>query len=433
MVLLSLLALLIGPFVVTRFADRLRAAITYEIEPAQAAADHLMEALGDQAAASRAAVALPDRLPAYRQRFVHAEQAAGVALARLHEVEQHFSRSPLRVAEAERAVGRYSEVTAELFSGAMSAADFISLLPVQDARLDDAQDQVRQVQGRLEQLTTEHRAATRALAGLQDRLTAALALLMLVAGGFAVWLDRRSRRFGQALRERERARQSAALRSEVLAQVSHDLKTPLSAILLGARTLLRRGQMGREDASRVARIERSGQRMRRMITDVLDAARLEGGQRLSLSLAPVRLRSLADACADEVDGQRGGRTIECAVPDELPLVWADAARIEQVFCNLLGNALKFTSERGHVRVAAEPCGDGVHVSVADDGAGIAGEHLEHLFEPFWQAEETAAKGAGLGLSIVSGIVSAHGGRVWAESTPGEGTTMHFTLPCAPPA
>jgi signal transduction histidine kinase len=117
-------------------------------------------------------------------------------------------------------------------------------------------------------------------------------------------------------------------------------------------------------------------------------------------------------------------------PDGLPLVQADADRLLQVLSNLLGNAIKFTPEGGQIAVRAESCGDEVQISVADTGPGIRPEDMEHLFDPFWQAERTASLGAGLGLSIVKGIVEAHGGRAWAASKLTVGTTLYVTIPVA---
>jgi signal transduction histidine kinase len=111
---------------------------------------------------------------------------------------------------------------------------------------------------------------------------------------------------------------------------------------------------------------------------------------------------------------------------------ADRDRILQVLSNLIGNAIKFTPAGGSIAVRVECCRDGAHVSVEDTGPGIAPEDLPHLFQPYWQAQHTPFEGAGLGLSIARGIVEAHEGRIWAESTPGQGSTFHFTIPTVRP-
>jgi signal transduction histidine kinase len=109
-------------------------------------------------------------------------------------------------------------------------------------------------------------------------------------------------------------------------------------------------------------------------------------------------------------------------------VWADPDRILQVLENLIGNAIKFTPPGGRVILSAEKSADELRVRVGDTGPGIAEHELPHLFDRFWQAQKNDRRGVGLGLAICSAIITAHGGRIWAESRPGGGTLMSFTLP-----
>ena len=140
---------------------------------------------------------------------------------------------------------------------------------------------------------------------------------------------------------------------------------------------------------------------------------------------------LREACeAQAAVAQAARPPVECDVPDALPAVQVDCDRVQQVVCNLVGNAMKFTPPGGRITVAARADGDEVEVSVKDTGAGMSEADLERVFEPYWQAQRTASLGAGLGLKIAKGIVEAHGGRIWVESALGEGTTFHFTLPIA---
>jgi len=118
------------------------------------------------------------------------------------------------------------------------------------------------------------------------------------------------------------------------------------------------------------------------------------------------------------------------VAKDLPDVWGDRERLHQVLENLIGNAVKFTKPGGHVTVGASEKDSAVLFWVTDTGPGIAVEHLPHVFERFWQARKDRRSGAGLGLPIVKGIVEAHGGRIWVESTAGRGTTVFFTVPIA---
>jgi signal transduction histidine kinase len=119
------------------------------------------------------------------------------------------------------------------------------------------------------------------------------------------------------------------------------------------------------------------------------------------------------------------------VPDDLPPIHADSARIQQVLSNLVGNAIKFTPPGGRITVRAERAGPNeVRVVVSDTGPGIAPEMLPHVFSRFWQGKRSDRRGVGLGLSIAKGIIEAHDGRIWVESRPGEGTKFIFSLPTA---
>jgi signal transduction histidine kinase len=124
--------------------------------------------------------------------------------------------------------------------------------------------------------------------------------------------------------------------------------------------------------------------------------------------------------------------VTCRTAPDLPPVVADRDRLHQVIGNLLGNALKFTPEEGRVEVEARRVEDDVHISVRDSGPGIAADEVPRIFDPYWQARRTDRLGAGLGLTISKGIVEAHGGRIWVESRPGEGSTFTFALPIAGP-
>jgi signal transduction histidine kinase len=112
-------------------------------------------------------------------------------------------------------------------------------------------------------------------------------------------------------------------------------------------------------------------------------------------------------------------------------VEADRGRLLQVFSNLVGNAIKFTPSGGTVTLRAAPADGAVHFSISDDGPGMPPEHLAHVFDRFWRARKGERGGLGLGLAIARGIVEAHGGRIWAESREGEGSTFHFTVPALP--
>lgn len=228
------------------------------------------------------------------------------------------------------------------------------------------------------------------------------------------------------------ARRAIQVRDDVLGVVAHDLRNPLGTILLQARLLRRPGGEPERRSRRPADvIDRAANRMNRLIKDLLDVAQMEAGH---LSIEPGRV-SAAEVISDSVDPQStlaaaASLELRSDVPQTLPEVWADRDRLLQVFENLIGNAIKFTEPGGRITVGAAPRADEVLFWVADTGMGIAGQDLPHVFARFWQAGPAKRAGAGLGLPIAKGIVEAHGGRVWAESAPGRGSTFFFTIPTA---
>ena len=232
---------------------------------------------------------------------------------------------------------------------------------------------------------------------------------------------------------RERAEAAIRTREEVLAIVSHDLRNPLNTIAMGATAL--RDFPGKDTARFVEMIQRAINRMNRLIEDLMDVVKLEGGQRLSLDPGMVALPPLLGEMRESFQAQAEPRdqTVTCHCEPDTPPIVADRDRLLQVISNLLGNALKFTPEGGRVGLEARRVEDDVWISVQDTGPGIAAEDVPHIFDPYWQARRTARLGAGLGLTISKGIVEAHGGRIWVESRPGEGSTFTFALPIAGPA
>ena len=232
----------------------------------------------------------------------------------------------------------------------------------------------------------------------------------------------------------EQARAATRAREEVLAVVSHDLRNPLNAVLLAAVILDEFTDADRwteRERLQLRTIRHSAEQMTTLIHDLVEVVALEEGARV-LQRERVEvdalLRSAAEMYAGLADERGVALRVEAApgVPD----VRADRARLLQVLSNLLGNALKFTPAGGSVRLDAALAGDAVRFRVADTGPGIDPEHLPRLFDRFWQARRGEQAGLGLGLAIAKAIVDAHGGRIWAESTPGEGSTFCFTLPSA---
>jgi PAS domain S-box-containing protein len=222
-------------------------------------------------------------------------------------------------------------------------------------------------------------------------------------------------------------------REDLLAIVSHDLKTPLSAVLLCVDILLR-GAPEREDRRKygrkeLQRIKRGAERMTALIQDLLDTASIASGH-ISVERERVMPGPLVAEAIEAVAplAATGSLLLESTVPNDLSAVFGDPTRLQQIFANLLGNAIKFTPEGGAIIVSAKLVGDAVQFSIADTGPGIPQQDLPHLFDRFWQARREARVGTGLGLFIVKGIVEAHGGRMWVESEVGTGSRFSFTLP-----
>jgi signal transduction histidine kinase/ActR/RegA family two-component response regulator len=232
--------------------------------------------------------------------------------------------------------------------------------------------------------------------------------------------------------ENERLRTAIAGREDALAVVAHDLRNPLHAITVGVGTLLPRIT---EPVLRrpVERIQRSAQRMERLLQDLLDIHAIEGG-RFTVSrgeVAPTALILTALESQQSLAGQTSV-IINTDVAPALPTIDAAEERVLQVLENLVGNALKFTPPGGVVTVGASRAQDPASVVffVRDTGPGIAEEHLPRVFDRFYQAHASDRRGAGLGLAICKAIVEAHGGRIWAESPPGKGAAFFFTLATA---
>jgi PAS domain S-box-containing protein len=226
----------------------------------------------------------------------------------------------------------------------------------------------------------------------------------------------------------ETAQRAVRQRDDVLAVVSHDLRNILNVFRLTASSL--EGELP-EDAGTagdfVAVLQRQADSMSRLVDDLLDVARIDAGSlRIVRSGCDVSALAQDALLAVQPLAEQKGITLEAHLPEPSVPVHCDRRRILQVFANLMGNAVKFTGQGG-VRLEVSVEGREVCFSISDTGAGISAEHLPHLFERYWQAREGERSGAGLGLYIARGIVEAHGGRIWADSTRGKGTRISFTL------
>jgi signal transduction histidine kinase len=173
--------------------------------------------------------------------------------------------------------------------------------------------------------------------------------------------------------------------------------------------------------------------MNHMIEDLLDVATIDSGH-FRVDPSPQAVEPLLDRVIEMTSGDANERHIEvrCTLPPSLPRLNVDPTRFVQVLANLVGNAVKFTDSGGSVTVSAQADADHAVISVKDTGIGIPEEHLPHLFDRHWHSRRTSrTAGTGLGLAIARGIVHAHGGEIWVDSTEGKGSTFSFTVPIAP--
>ena len=263
--------------------------------------------------------------------------------------------------------------------------------------------------------------------------------LTVVAIGYLLTLLLQVRWATQANRRLRAARRAAdaanAAKSEFLAGVSHELRTPLHAVL-GMADALAQTPLNTEQAHYVDVFRNAGRTLSSLIDDLLDLSRIEAS-RLSLDVQPFQVDSLLQTqmALFETRAAAKGLQLHWQVAGNVgPALNGDPRRLAQVLMNLVGNAIKFTRD-GSVQVTLARQADGlVHVEVRDTGIGIAPAELERVFEPFAQADGSVNRqygGTGLGLSISRRLVELMGGQLWAQSTPGSGSTFHFTAQLPP--
>lgn len=232
------------------------------------------------------------------------------------------------------------------------------------------------------------------------------------------------------MQARSEAESAVRARDDILAIVSHDLRNPLNIIAMSAGLL----DSPLPEAARQAQlgiIRRAVAGMDRLIGDLLDVSQITSGT-LRITTAPLDVRQIFDDAREAFVPllARKSQRFECSLPKAPVTVQADRERISQVLWNLIGNAHKFTPEGGLVALRVGTADGFAQFTVSDTGPGLSAQDLPHVFDRFWQARRVRRGGVGLGLPITKGIVQAHGGRIWAESSAGVGTTFHFTIPIA---
>ena len=232
-------------------------------------------------------------------------------------------------------------------------------------------------------------------------------------------------------RLKDEAQRATRIREDVLAVVAHDLRNPLSTILMSARLLQEpAGDDSALAAKHGGRIVRAATRMEDLIEDLLDLAAIEAG-RLAVDPQPIGAQSLATDALEMMLPIALAKSLELTARIEEPdlLLSCDRGRVLQVFSNLIGNAVKFTPSGERITLLGTVAGDSKYrFTVEDSGPGITPDQLPHIFDRYWQARNSDRRGVGLGLSIAAGIVAAHGGEIWVESELARGSAFQFTLP-----
>src|SRR5438445_9283021 len=252
-------------------------------------------------------------------------------------------------------------------------------------------------------------------------------------------LEQRVQHRTQLLLEANRRLQELdKLKSDFVSTVSHELRTPMTSIKGYVDNILDglTGALTERQSYYLNRVQYNVERLTRMINDLLDLSRIEAGK-MELHRSAVCMRDLVN---DVVEGfqraaQEKGLTLRSHQPDELPAIRGDRDKLHQVLTNLIQNAIKFTPKGGEIRVEANAHDGGfVLVSVSDTGYGIPPHELDRVFDRFYRVESVSAEecGSGLGLPIAKSLVELHGGRIWAESTPGQGSGCYVTVPSSPP-
>lgn len=222
------------------------------------------------------------------------------------------------------------------------------------------------------------------------------------------------------------------IKSEFVTTVSHDLRSPLTAILGYVELIDRAGEVNEQQREFIRRVRNSVEQIRVLITDLLDLGRIEAGLDSAKQNTPLPVLARYAIDGLRASAETKNLKLEADLPDELPLITGDPIRLRQMIGNLLENAIKYTPPGGRVQIETLSEGDQVILRVSDDGPGIPPADQPYLFDKFFRASNVpdGTPGTGLGLSIVKSIVDSHNGRIWVESVLGKGTRFTVVLPAA---
>jgi NtrC-family two-component system sensor histidine kinase KinB len=235
------------------------------------------------------------------------------------------------------------------------------------------------------------------------------------------------------LRDITRLKELERMKSEFVMAASHELRTPLTSIGMSIDLLLENvnQELAEKDRELLRAAHEEVHRMKALVNDLLDLSKIEAG-RIQLEFEKIQVHPLFDHVLKIFKRQAEMKDIRLTseVTGALPLVRADADKVVWVLTNLISNALRYVDPGGHIQISARRIGPYVHLSVRDNGPGIPPGYQTKIFEKFIKTEEQDAAGSGLGLAICKEIVRAHGGAIWVDSSPGQGSTFTFTLPVA---
>lgn len=411
------------------------------VQPTRDNVDDLQFALAREVAAKRGYILTRESsfLRLYQAAVEQREMAVARLEARSRELGPGVQPAIARVRAATR---EWHATNEELLTSDPSAETLVARLGASQAAYEASLEAAFELGAATARVGQRLIANVRALESQRRMVVTALLALAVVSTGLVLWVGWRMRRMARQLAahaERERqarrhAERAVRLREEVLAVVSHDLRSPLSTIAMSADTLRGEGLPQERRLAYIGIIERTAERMSRLIEDLLEVARVDARQALPLDLQPTPVEPLLREGAEVVALAAGARSIDVAieVPEEgLPTLRLDRERMLRVLGNLLDNAVKFTPEGGRVTLRGTRSDGYVGVEISDTGSGMSEEEIARVFEPFWQGGRGRRGGAGLGTSIARAIVEAHGGQITVGSRPGLGTTFTVRLPERP--
>ena len=411
-VLFALIALATLPIVLSRRTETFRTGIERLAEPARADLNEVNYQLSIQMASLARAAATGNQ--AYLDTYRDAALRRDAAMRKLARDVR---------ALAPELVERYSDLEAKIaaWERGVEAARF-------DANYPAVIESLRQLDEGIGATQASARDEVRRLMRMQVMISTILVVLAIVAALVVLWMVVKLSKLASGLATESDQRMTALrTRDEILGIVSHDLRSPLTTIVLSTQLL--QGASEEERNEYVETIMATTRRMQRLIQDLLDATRIDA-RAFSVKHETVDPEAVArDAVATHSPiAAEKNIALEEKIAAPLPKIDGDHDRLLQALSNLIGNALKFTPEGGTVKLAAEARDGKVRFEVADSGPGIAPGDIPHLFDPFWQSKKTAHLGAGLGLKIARGIVQAHGGTIAVANLPAGGASFVVEIP-----